>query len=371
MASSTPSRNRGTKRARKNGAGKGNKVAVVPAPITQPSPQPQPPQPSQDPRYSLTYILNTPTPPIHPSTRTHTLPALPSKIRHLIWTYARSRTILITISNGRIFSRSPSPITFRINQESRSATLHHYSVHPHFYIPGTPYQNQNESEKIHYPFFDPSVDSVVLNQISTDHHPTLPFTSTIFEFYDSNTQQTIFGKRKSVDYTHFDILHSLHIPSRAWDWKRIYRAPRMDIRFRNLTEIVLEGGAMGLKTRRDVKKCKEFIRGCFERSVEEIDGEEEIDDDAERMDASSGIVGNARTAEMENRVPEVRVIMPNGLDHEWMFEEDKLGMESIEERTWRVVDGDGKLLGVERWGTDDAAGIRADSVDIMVVPRGL
>ncbi|TGO73353.1 hypothetical protein BELL_0368g00060 [Botrytis elliptica] len=367
-----PSQSRRTKRTRKNGPGKSNKPAVLPPPISPPSPPlPSPPQQPQDPRYSLTYILNSSTPPIHHhSNPTRSLQSLPNKVRHLIWSYARSRTIRITISDDLIYSRSPSPITFRINRESRSATINHYSVHPHFYILDT----QNKNKRIHYPCFDPSVDSVVLSDIPMDY--TSALSSTIFGFYDSGTREVVYQKREVLDYEHLDVLQSLHIPARAWDWNRIQRAPRTEIRFRNLTEIVLQGGAMGLRTKRDVKKCREFIRGCFERSVGEIAEEEKIVDMDGMQFASHGMAGNARTANMGIKVPEVRVIMPNGLDHEWMFEEDQLGMESIEERTWvmnfisKVVDGDGRLLGVEIMGADDTAVMMAELADITVVPRG-
>ncbi|TGO23286.1 hypothetical protein BPAE_0137g00060 [Botrytis paeoniae] len=311
-----PSRTQRTKRTRKNGPSKSNKPAVLPPPIPPPLPALSPPQQPQDPRYSLTYILNSPTPSIHhhnynAPTRPHPLP--PKSPRKSPPSYLELR------------ARSPSPITFCINRESRSATLNHYSMHPQFYILGT--QNKNKNERIHYPFFDPSVDSVVLNDALTGCDPALS-SSSIFGFYDLGTSEVAYRKRELLDYAHFDILQSLHIPARAWDWNRIRRAPRAETRFRNLTGIVLEGGAMGLKTKKDVKKCREFIRGCFERSVEEIG-------DIGGMElASHGMARNTRTANMEIKVPDVRVIMPNGLDHEWMFEEDKLGMESIEERTW-------------------------------------
>ncbi|TGO47426.1 hypothetical protein BCON_0278g00030 [Botryotinia convoluta] len=329
-----PSRSQRTKRTRKNGPSKSNKPSVLPPPISPTSPPPpSPPQQPQDPRYSFTYILNSPTPPIHihrHNNPTHSLKCLPEKVRHLIWSYARSRTISITISDDLIYSRSPSPITFRINRESRSATINHYSVHPQFFILDT--QNKNKNERIHYPFFDPSVDSMVLNDVFMGCDSALSSNS-IFGFYDSDTREVMHRKREVLDYAHFNVLQSLHIPARAWDWNRIRRVPRAEIRFRNLTEIVLEGGAMGLRTRKDVKMCEEFIRGCFERTVEEIAEEEEIDDTDGMELASHGTLRIARIANMEIKVPEVRVIMPNGLDHEWMFE-DQLGMESMEERTW-------------------------------------
>ncbi|KAF7894231.1 hypothetical protein EAF00_007745 [Botryotinia globosa] len=316
-----PSRTQRVKRTRKNGPNKSNKPVVLAPPIPPPPSALTVPQQPQDPRYSLTYILNSPTAtPHNHTTPSRSLQSLPEKIRHLIWSYARSRTICITISNDLIYSRSPSPITLRINRESRSATIHHYSAHPHFYILGTQHENK---ERIHYPFFDPSVDSVVVNGIYMDH--TSALSSAIFGFYEAGRREIAYRKREVFDYAHMDILHSLHIPARAWDWNCIRRAPRAEIRFRNLSEIVLEGGAMGLRKEKDVKKCKEFIRGCFERNVEEID-------DMDGVELASR--GMARSANVEINVPEVRVIMPNGLDHEWMFEQDQLGMESMEERAW-------------------------------------
>ncbi|TGO38259.1 hypothetical protein BHYA_0078g00110 [Botrytis hyacinthi] len=326
-----PSRTQRAKRTRKNGPSKSDKPVVLPPPIPPPPSAPSPSQQPQDLRYSLTYILNSPTPtPHNHNTPTRSLQSLPDKVRHLIWSYARSRTICITISDGLIRSRSPSPITLRINRESRSATINHYSVHPHFYILGT--QHENKNERIHYPFFDPSVDSVVLNGVSMDY--TSALSSAIFGFYESGTREVAYRKREVLDYAHMDVLHSLHIPARAWDWNRIRQAPRAEIRFRNLSEIVFEGGAMGLRTKKDMKKCNDFIRGCFERSAQEIVEEEEIDNMDGVELASHGMARDAETANMEIKVPKVRVIMPNGLDHEWMFEEHQLGMESMEERAW-------------------------------------
>ncbi|KAF5867876.1 uncharacterized protein Bfra_007071 [Botrytis fragariae] len=312
---SPPSRTQRAKRTRKNGPGKFNKSAVLPPPISPPSPPP--PLHPNNPKTPLLTNLYSQRP--HPS-----CPPPPSqRLPHPLPPKSSRKS---PPSNLELRARSPSPITFRIDQESRSATINHYSVHPHFYILGT--QNKNKDERIHYPFFDPSVDSVVLNDISLGSNPALNSSSGVLGFYNSNTRELIYGKREVLDYGHFGVLQALHVPARTWDWNRIQRAPRTEIRFRNLTEIVLEGGAMGLRTKKDVKKCKEFIRGCFERSVEEIG-------DMGRMElASHEMVRNARTANMEIKVPEVRVIMPNGLDHEWMFEEDKLGMESIEERMW-------------------------------------
>ncbi|KAF7959448.1 hypothetical protein EAE96_001065 [Botrytis aclada] len=328
---SPPTRSQRQKRTRKNGPRKSNKSivlspAISPSPLLSPSPLQQP----QDPRYSITYILNPPTP-------SPTLQNLPPKIRHRIWDYARSRTICITITNNLIYSRSPSPITFRINQESRSTTLSHYSTHPHFYILGS--QNKtynNKHERIPYPFFDPGVDSVVLNDVFRGCDPALNTSGSrsILGFYDSGPREMMYREREVQDYAHFDILQSLHIPARAWDWNRIRRGPRAEIRFRNLTEIVLEGGVVGLRREMDGKRCGELIGGCFERSVEEVEEEEEIDDMGGMELAGHRTVGNGRMARIEIKVPEVRVIMPNGLDHGWMFKEDKLGMESLEERTW-------------------------------------
>ncbi|KAF7925472.1 uncharacterized protein EAE97_010553 [Botrytis byssoidea] len=316
-----PSRTQRAKRPRKNGPSKSNKPVVLAPPIPSPPSATSASQQPQDPRYSLTYILNSPTlAPHNHITPARSLQSLPEKIRHLIWSYARSRTICITISNDLIYSRSPSPITLRINRESRSATIHHYSAHPRFYILGTQHENK---ERIHYPFFDPSVDSVVLNGISMDH--TSALSSAIFGFYESGRKEVAYRKREVFDCAHMDILHSLHIPARVWDWNRIQRAPRAEIRFRHLSEIVLEGGAMGLRTEKDVKKCKALIRECFEKNVEEIDDMDGVEFESH---------GLARTANVEIKDPEVRVIMPNGLDHEWMFEEDELGMESMEERAW-------------------------------------
>ncbi|CCD56797.1 hypothetical protein BofuT4_P140590.1 [Botrytis cinerea T4] len=328
------SRTQRAKRTRKNNPSQPNKSTILPLPIPPPpSPPPSPPQPPQDPRYSFTYILNPPIPAIHrQDNQTRCLQCLPEKVRLLIWNYARSRTISITISDDLLCSRSPSPITFRINHESRSATIHHYSAHPHFYILGT--QHKRNGERISYPFFDSSVDSVVLNNVFMGSNTAT--SSTIFGFYGPVAREVVYRTREAPDCRHLDILQSLHIPARTWDWKVVRRAPRTGIRFRNLTEIVLEGGVMGLRTQKDVERCKEFIKGCFERNVEIV--EEDEADDTDGMEgiefASRGTVRDARNVNMDIKVPEVRVIMLNGLDHEWMFEENKLGMESIEERTW-------------------------------------
>ncbi|TEY56407.1 hypothetical protein BOTCAL_0226g00050 [Botryotinia calthae] len=334
---SLPSRTRTkrTKRTRKNNPSQPNKSTNLPPPnLPPPSPPPSPPQPPQDPRYSFSHILNSPIPAMHRHrNQTRYLQCLPEKVRLLIWNYARSRTISISITDDLLCSCSPSPVTFRINQESRSATINKYSVHPQFYILGTQYKKKDE--RIYYPFFDPSVDSVVLDNVFMGSNTAT--SSTIFGFYGPVAREVMYRTTEAPGCRHLDILQSLHVPARAWDWKLIRRAPRTDIRFRSLKEIVLEGGAMGLRTQKDVKRCREFIRGCFERSVEEIVEEEEADD-TDGMEgiefASHGTVRDARTANIEIKVPEVRVIMPDGLDHEWMFEEDKLGMESIEERIW-------------------------------------
>ncbi|KAI9640429.1 hypothetical protein NHQ30_011174 [Ciborinia camelliae] len=237
-------------------------------------------------------------------------------VRCRIWNYARARTIGIIISHGVIFSRSPSPITFRINRESRHESQKRYKIHPMFYIWGTQYD-----ERIPYPFYDPDVDSVVLINAFMGCNPSM--STAAFGFY---------GATSGISPSPFDIIQSLHIPAHAWEWGLIRRAPRADIRFVNLTEIVFQGGQEGLIKRKDIERCKEVVRGCFEKGAEDIADEQNGQSAASLV--TSGLAINAKAGIREIKVPEVRICMPNGLGYEWMFEEEKLGMESLEERRW-------------------------------------
>ncbi|KAF7877209.1 hypothetical protein EAF04_000894 [Stromatinia cepivora] len=293
----------------------------APPPELHPQSQPQPTQlpRDQDPRFSFTYILNTPTPtltstPHHPKP---TLQHLPQEIRRTIWNCARSRTIGIIISSDLISSRSPSPVTFRINRESRNSTKIHYKIHPRFYILGTEFY-----EKIHYPFFDPEVDSVVLVDAFVGGNAAM---STVFGGYGadagSGRRSGTFrdGYREMGLEDPLDVVQRLHIPAHALDWRVIGRTLRANMRFKNLREIVLRGGERGLITTDDI-----------ERSEEEND-----DVETGRLESTHPVKETAeRLADRERKVPEIKVFMPKGLDYEWMFEEEKLGMESIEERKW-------------------------------------
>ncbi|KAJ8059056.1 hypothetical protein OCU04_012033 [Sclerotinia nivalis] len=302
---------------------------ILPTPAPQAQAQPTTHPRIQDPRFSFTYILNTTTPTPHHHQKP-TLQHLPQEIRRTIWNYARSRTIGIIISLDLISSRSPSPVTFRINRESRNSTKIHYKIHPRFYILGTEY-----SEKIHYPFFDPEVDSVVVVDALVGGNAAM---STSFGVYgagagaDSGVRSGAFrdGYREmDLDFEDpLDVVQSLHVPAHAWDWGVISRTLRGNLRFRNLREIVLQGGGMGLITTEDIERCKEVLRACFERSVEEENN------NVETGRTHPGEVRAEYLANREIKVPEIKVFVPKCLDYEWMFEEEKLGMESIEEREW-------------------------------------
>ncbi|CAD6446080.1 394607aa-394b-4b51-8c20-239a2937cbe6 [Sclerotinia trifoliorum] len=308
--------------------------------IPTPAPQAQAQQttnPSiQDPRFSFTYILNTSTPvpnPVHHQNTT--FQNLPQEIRRRIWNYARSRTIGITISSDHISSRSPSPVTFRINRESRDTTKIHYKVHPSFYILGTEY-----STKICYPFFDPGVDSVVVVGELMGGSAAMGTIFGVFgvgagagaDFWGRSAGFRNGYREMDLDFQDpLDVVQSLHIPAHAWNWGDIGRTLRKNMRFTNLREIVLQGGEMGLITKEDIGRCKGFIGACFERSVEEM--AEEVNSNTKTSQTHSE-VRVEYLASREIKVPKIKIFMPKILDYGWMFEEEKLGMESIEERKW-------------------------------------
>lgn len=187
------------------------------------------------------------------------------------------------------------------------------------------------NEQVPYPFFDPKVDSVVLMDSFMGCNP--PMSTTALGLY--GTDSVIGRSRDSVDLDkldHFKIIQSLHIPAHAWDWELIRRAPRAGIRFTNLTEIVLQGGEVGLMYPWEIERGKTRVRACFGRAREEMN-------DGENEDDSGGLVDDyqRRLFKLTNRlmqVPEVLICMPKGLGYELMFEEEKLGMESVEERNW-------------------------------------
>ncbi|KAA8570147.1 hypothetical protein EYC84_002477 [Monilinia fructicola] len=214
------------------------------------------------------------------------LQRLSKKLRCKIWDYSHPRTIEIDIYNGLVCSRSPSPITFRINKESRYEFIKLYTLHENFYISGTEYAGNTP-----YPLFNAAVDSVLVKDSFMGYNPA---TSRVpLGFYA--------------------------VPSVPRDWSAISQSPQAYICFRNLTEVVFQGGSEGLVTQRNVTKCKQVVRACFETSL--------------------STVGNVRTRKVKAtgdamKIPEIRVIMPNGLGYERAFNADQLGMESMEERTW-------------------------------------
>ncbi|ESZ89569.1 hypothetical protein SBOR_10044 [Sclerotinia borealis F-4128] len=297
-----------------------NRISLSKPPTNPPSLQPTNHQLTRDPRLSLNYILHPTTP--HCFNK-GCIPCLPVEVRHMIWGYARSRTISIVIHDDLICSRSPSPITLRIDRESRSETKKTYKSHKKFYILGT-----EHDERTPYPFFDPKVDSVVLMDSFMGCNPAT--SSTVFGFYGP---MSVTSLRTELDVSgHMDVIQSLHIPAHAWVWNIICRSPRAGIWFKNLTEIVFQGGEAGLRNEDDIEKCKEVVRGCFERISGEIDDEDDDDDQTRIVDPDSP--SQAEVVSKKIKVPEVRVCMPKGLGFELMFEEEKLGMESVEERKW-------------------------------------
>lgn len=241
------------------------------------------------------------------------------EVRGMIWDYARGRTITIIIKDNRIFSRSPSPITFRINKESRGQCLDLYRAYFGFYISS---EDDNENSKIPYPYFDPEVDSVVLMN----------------QTMGSNTGETIYPfdlyGAEANTRKHLNIIHSLYIPSQAWDWDIMTRGPRDLIRFGNLTEIVFQGGDVGLVTPGDMEKCKNFVRGCFEKTAEVVSQEENDEAAAGLMSLAHGgtVVGGKRNLDI--KVPVVRIIMKKGLDYEWKFARANLGVQMGEDQSW-------------------------------------
>lgn len=129
-----------------------------------------------------------------------------------------------------------------------------------------------------------------------------------------------------------DVVQSLHIPAHAWNWGDIGRTLRENMRFRNLREIVLQGREIGLITKEDIGRCKEVLNACFENCVEEIAEDENSNAGTRRT--HPGEVEAKPLPRRRIKVPEIKIFMPKALGHKWMFEEERLGMESIEERKW-------------------------------------
>lgn len=280
--------------------------------------------PPRDPRFSLDHILNPTT---SHCDKKSCFQCLPKEVRCIIWEYARSRTIGINIHNSHMCSGSPSPITFRINQESRAETKKHYNIYSRFYI-----LCSEHSEIIHYPFFDPKVDSVILNDAFMGFNPARK----CFGFHGKDFMPIRFRIGETNDGAHFDVIESLHIPANAWNW-RIWESPSdvFHIRLKNLTEIVFQGGKMGLVTSENIEKFKDVVRSCFERAVEAMAEEEEsYGGTGHLLLENSGEASTPEVATREIKFPEIRVVMPGDLKYEFMFEEEKLGMESVEERQW-------------------------------------
>ncbi|KAB8298938.1 hypothetical protein EYC80_001090 [Monilinia laxa] len=152
---------------------------------------------------------------------------LSQKLRASIWNLARARTIEIVVHNGLVCCRSPSPITFRINKESRYEFFGLSTLHANFYISGTEY-----TEKAPYPFFDAAVDSVVVKGSLPGYDPAT-----------SRVPLGFYGVPLVVhNYSYLDIFQSLHVAAQPRNWSAISQSPHAYICFANLAEIVFQGG---------------------------------------------------------------------------------------------------------------------------------
>ncbi|KAE8442935.1 hypothetical protein EG329_002539 [Mollisiaceae sp. DMI_Dod_QoI] len=210
----------------------------------------------------------------------HCFPKLPIELRLKIWDYARRRKIFVHVDEEsfRLRSSVPTPITFRVNHESRVATKKYYSK---------PYKTNSYSTKkvhpaLHQQYFDPTVDVIYLTNLDdmsrwaqakwlytkVRNHPSL---ADLLREDLSNVQLLEIGKQYWRSEQFWD-------EDNYWEKAYIHNvngfAKSCFSLFRGLKQLTINGGGLSLQHQAHAESCISTLTGCYEdiKDRGEIDG---------------------------------------------------------------------------------------------------
>lgn len=207
----------------------------------------------------------------HQDTTAKTFPRfrdLPAELRCMIWNLIRPRKIHAKVNYGEnkycleIATTTKTPITFRINRESRYYTMGLYDQ-PQLQIPeGT------RPRALHSYYFDPNVDTVAI------------FDPYLFDCWAEDEEEFRQGTRAALDVENLDIIQSLQIGDQNvdhWDdnWDEAYidddddaAIPRCYGLFRGLKELTIFGGTSQLINQADFLQCRQTMTTYYEQLKE-------------------------------------------------------------------------------------------------------
>lgn len=199
---------------------------------------------------------------------------LPIELRLRVWNYARARNILAFLDKFNCLrTRTPTPVTFRINQESRRETLRHY---PRLFSLLDYTSTQSEQvPALHQHFFDKNIDTIYFSS-GQDLRRLHQLGIEDFENYcDSWSDWSVPGSPETFDNIryvefrrrhwdecmdrawHLEYLEQVTCPRAVWapDGVREDFVPSCFSLFRDLHELTIFGGGLGLECIHEAENC--------------------------------------------------------------------------------------------------------------------
>jgi hypothetical protein len=208
----------------------------------------------------------------HQDTTARTFPRfqdLPAELRCQIWNIIRPRNIHTKVEVNyredkyrlKIVTKTKTPITFRINRESRYYTMGLYDE-PQLQAP-----EEARPRALHSYYFDPNVDTVAI------------FNPYDFDCLAEEEEEFRQGTGAALDMEDLDIIQSLQIGDQNvdhWDdnWDEAYidddyaAIPRCYGLFRGLKELTIFGGTSQLVDQADFLECRETMTAYYEQLQE-------------------------------------------------------------------------------------------------------
>lgn len=180
-------------------------------------------------------------------------------VRKIIWNLIRGRRILATLdSYGRLHSRTPPPVTFRICQESRYFTIPYYKTPLHLRYYASTYNLLVKPPRAAFQchFYDSAVDTVVL-------HGRNPSDASCYFQHSTSIIGENLTEIKSLEVKRFDWALMMF---RGWSgWSRSPSPQFTYFRcFGGLEKLVIVGGGHGLRTTKEQEECKAAFKRIFE-----------------------------------------------------------------------------------------------------------
>ena len=203
----------------------------------------------------------------HFLTEFHLFSKLPIELRLRIWNLARARKVIAHFGRDMCLrSKTPTPVTFRVNRESRDETRQHYEE-PYMLDIYPPIHTQRA---LHRHWFDPEVDTVFIKHRGyrnflldhrdiQNHSRSLPYGENLADI------QSVEIHQRSWYISHYG-------NSKEGSWEAAYIKHKGGIKFREsifsaftgLKDLCIRGGEDGLLDYEDIQDCVSTLTQCYD-----------------------------------------------------------------------------------------------------------